>query len=61
MAAPLAAGLIWDRTGSYAIALWLFSGMWVVGAVIFFFLRPPGARPELAEQSVPPVSRAVTA
>jgi MFS family permease len=61
MAAPLAAGFVWDRTGSYEIALWLFTGMWIVGAVIFFFLRPPGARPEPVEQPVPPVSRAVTA
>jgi MFS family permease len=44
MAAPLVAGLIWDRTGSYELALWLFTGMWVVGTVIFLLIRPPGAR-----------------
>ena len=49
MAAPLLAGIIWDRTGSYEIALWIFTGMWVVGAVIFLFLRPPKARPSPAE------------
>jgi MFS family permease len=49
MAAPLIAGIVWDQTGSYELALWIFTGMWVVGAIIFLFLRPPAAKPVLVE------------
>lgn len=41
MVMPFIAGLIWDRTNSYELALWLFTVMWVVGAVTFGLLRPP--------------------
>jgi MFS family permease len=41
MAAPLLAGVIWDRTGSYELALWIFTAMWLIGAAIFLVLRPP--------------------
>jgi MFS family permease len=51
MAAPLIAGVVWDQTGSYELALWIFAGMWVVGATVFFFLRPPKPRTALVATS----------
>jgi MFS family permease len=41
MVTPFLAGLIWDRTGSYSLVLWIFAIMWVIGAAIFAVLRPP--------------------
>jgi hypothetical protein len=44
MATPFLAGVVWDRTGSYSLALWAFAIMWVVGAVLFAIMRPPKRR-----------------
>jgi nitrate/nitrite transporter NarK len=54
MAAPLFAGVIWDRTGSYELALWIFAVMWVAGAMIFALMR--------ARKAIEPIEelRAVT-
>ena len=41
MATPLLAGIIWDQTGSYSLVLWIFTGMWIIGAAIFAVLKPP--------------------
>jgi MFS family permease len=45
MATPFLAGLIWDRTDSYSLVLWIFAVMWIIGAVIFAVLRPPRRKP----------------
>lgn len=38
---PVLAGVIFDRTESYAIALWVFLAMFVAGAALFALIRPP--------------------
>ena len=53
MAAPLLAGLVWDRTESYELVLWVFALVWVGGAVLFALLRPPGPRREPLLQPQP--------
>jgi hypothetical protein len=47
------AGLIWDRTGSYEAALWIFVTLWIIGAVIFILLRPPRDTAPSPERLVP--------
>ena len=44
MATPFLAGVVWDRTDSYSLALWAFAIMWVVGAMLFAIMRPPKRR-----------------
>jgi len=41
MVMPFLAGVIWDRTQSYASVLWIFVVLWLISALVFAFLRPP--------------------
>jgi len=48
---PIYAGWIFDRTQSYTLALWTFSAVLAVGAILFALLRrpiPPRLRNESA-------------
>jgi len=38
---PVTAGMIFDRTGSYDLALWVFVSMYIAGALVFAILRRP--------------------
>lgn len=38
---PLVAGRIYDQTESYRMAIWIFIGMYVVGALLFILMRRP--------------------
>lgn len=53
MAAPLIAGILWDRTGSYESTLWIFVGLFVIGAILFATLRPPTRKPAAAAVAAP--------
>ena len=41
---PLAAGWIYDRTGSYDLAFQLLAGWMMIGALAMWWLPPPGSR-----------------
>ena len=41
---PIFAGWVFDITGSYTIVLFTFSGLLVLGAVLFACLRAPAPR-----------------
>jgi MFS family permease len=49
---PLVAGRIYDQTESYRMSIWIFVGMYVVGAILFLFLRRPRLPVEVNEQTV---------
>jgi len=38
---PIAAGLVFDRTGTYQAALFAGSVVMFAAAIVFFMLRPP--------------------
>lgn len=38
---PVTAGVIFDRTDSYGLVIWIFAGMYITGAMLFTVIRPP--------------------
>ena len=38
---PLVAGRIYDQTESYRMAIWIFIGMYIAGALLFILMRRP--------------------
>ena len=50
--APLA-GFIFDETGSYVLAFWIFSGALVAAIVLLSFLRLPGGQPTPISEFAP--------
>lgn len=49
---PLVAGRIYDQTESYRMSIWIFVGMYVVGAILFVFMQRPRLPVEVNEQTV---------
>jgi len=46
--APIAAGALYDRTGSYGTVFGTVASLLLSGAVLMFFARPPRAQAALA-------------